>query len=380
MQPTPHSVRLSTSPTPSPPMIGGNHTPAAAAYIPSRSTIRVRNVADETIYHLVFDGNLTKLTVASLKQHLCTIVGCSPSQQSLYLGGRHLLDLDTGSMVGLRDGILLDLEIAGQSRNVPPPPTSSIVDVPHTPTSSNSNTGGMYNYNHNTNTNSTVPAGAGVPVPLHASQQRAWRSIQTPIDHIYDYTGPTHNISTVSASKVRQIRQPNIDAFEIGAHGGGSYHASTRDLLHGSGNNHNAYDDMDVHCVVIEEDDDDCPPSVLPLNNSTSDATRLRYLVPPPTHNPRSLVEDTAIFNADLQWVLEHKKFETERMVREAELRRDEMILSQQAALLEEEFNEMQKALVYENMKAEVVQREIRKSYELAAVCKGTTYPAFVMK
>jgi len=282
--PTP-TVRLSASPTPAPPFVGHSQST-----LPHRSTIRVQNEHDGTMYHLVFDGNLLKLSMLALKQHLCPILGCSAAQLALSYHGVPLGDADMGLNIGLTDGAQLGVRIRGLSITKGPERTPQAT------------------------------------LPSQVTRQN-WRPILTPCEFDYD----THEVQ-VFQSPNKHIQTPYVKR---------SFPAIS--------------EDNDVHCIEIEEDDN--------------------HPMPASYHSNCTLQETTDLFNADLAWAIEHKKFETERKLKNAQLQRDEMILQQKSTMLELEFEEMQLAMMYENMKAEVVQRDIRRSYELDTICRGTKHP-----
>ncbi|KAG5501088.1 hypothetical protein GH5_04682 [Leishmania sp. Ghana 2012 LV757] len=73
-----------------------------------RTSLRVRNVAAGVIYHLVFEGDLHRLSGKQLRHHLTRISHVPPAEQQLFVRGQSFTENTTGAAVGLREGDVVD--------------------------------------------------------------------------------------------------------------------------------------------------------------------------------------------------------------------------------------------------------------------------------
>ncbi|CUE74232.1 ubiquitin-like protein, putative [Bodo saltans] len=91
-------------------MANRSTTSIAADADPHRSTIRVRNIRESVVYHLMFDGDIGRLTGALLKQHIQSICGIPTDQQILTFNNFNVTNETTGFDLGLHDGCTLLLD------------------------------------------------------------------------------------------------------------------------------------------------------------------------------------------------------------------------------------------------------------------------------
>ena len=75
-----------------------------------RSTLCIRNIRQSVVYHLLFDGDVGRLTGAQLKAHIQGICNMPVEQQLLTYNGQPVHNTSTGYDLNLRDGAMLVLD------------------------------------------------------------------------------------------------------------------------------------------------------------------------------------------------------------------------------------------------------------------------------
>ncbi|KPI89934.1 hypothetical protein ABL78_1006 [Leptomonas seymouri] len=81
-----------------------------------RTSLRVRNVSEGVVYHLVFEGNLQRLSGRQLRHHLAQICHVPPSEQHLFVHGAAFPAMALGASVGLRQDDTVELVRASDHR------------------------------------------------------------------------------------------------------------------------------------------------------------------------------------------------------------------------------------------------------------------------
>nr|CAJ2475922.1 unnamed protein product [Leishmania braziliensis] len=83
-----------------------------------RTSLRVRNIAVGVIYHLVFEGDVQRLSGKQLRHHLARISHIPPEEQQLFVHGQLFAPNTIGAAVGLHAEDVLDLvQIAKDGRD-----------------------------------------------------------------------------------------------------------------------------------------------------------------------------------------------------------------------------------------------------------------------
>ncbi|KAG5475436.1 hypothetical protein LSCM1_03553 [Leishmania martiniquensis] len=73
-----------------------------------RTSLRIRNVAAGVIYHLVFEGDLHRLSGKQLRHHLARISHVPPAEQQLFVHGQSFAPHVVGAAVGLHEDDVVD--------------------------------------------------------------------------------------------------------------------------------------------------------------------------------------------------------------------------------------------------------------------------------
>ncbi|GET89853.1 hypothetical protein, conserved [Leishmania tarentolae] len=76
---------------------------------PPRTTLRVRNAAAGLLYHLVFEGDVQRLSGRQLRHHLARISHVPATEQQLFVHGQLFAPDAVGASVGLREEDVVDL-------------------------------------------------------------------------------------------------------------------------------------------------------------------------------------------------------------------------------------------------------------------------------
>ncbi|KAK7195930.1 hypothetical protein NESM_000526100 [Novymonas esmeraldas] len=74
-----------------------------------RTSVRVRNVVAGVVYHLVFEGDVRRLSGRQLRHHLARISHVPPSEQQLFVHGQMFEPDANGAAVGLQEDDVIDL-------------------------------------------------------------------------------------------------------------------------------------------------------------------------------------------------------------------------------------------------------------------------------
>lgn len=94
-----------------------------------RMSLRVRNMAEGVVYHLVFEGDVRRLSGRQLRHHLAHICHIPPAEQQLFVRGERFTADMLGAAVGLQQEDIVDL-MRGEPLNERDPKSNSSISVP----------------------------------------------------------------------------------------------------------------------------------------------------------------------------------------------------------------------------------------------------------
>ncbi|ESS66006.1 hypothetical protein TCDM_05485 [Trypanosoma cruzi Dm28c] len=255
-------------------------------------TLRIRNPAADVVYHLVFEGNIRKLTGAQLRLHLEAICLIPAEQQVLTFNGVPVENTSTGASLGLHNKAVLELHTAGEASRIPSSRRGEWGDrrrggrQTH-PAEEHLNQSDRIEVSHGLNTSATT-ASQCTPVPRtrqqRADRERAGERQRYPCDK-HDCGGPRAATGTCAVAPLE--RTPSVQTLSP----------------------------VDV---IIEEDAiDGLGTAMIPFYDAD--------------------VEDARLEQREYVWMMEQMRFETERMNRERELLRQREELEHEAEILERE-------------------------------------------
>jgi hypothetical protein len=313
----------------------------AADADPHRSTIRVRNIRESVVYHLMFDGDIGRLTGALLKQHIQSICGIPVDQQILTFNNFNITNETTGFDLGLHDGctLLLDTVARTSRRSVAGAEDQfgavrgSSTDPMGASTSSAANA-------------ATAPiARPSVLPPSKSRFEREMESLRRD-----EQQHPSVHRGVAAASPYAAPHQQH-QSYATGLNASSSIFLPTA-------NNHGLtgypasglYDDVDVDVEITEE-------SGVPLWQPTNSID----------------VEENRLLQQDYVWKMEQVRFETERMNREREMLRQKQELDYQAELLERERIELERKTHSERLKYASLQSTLHDEMAIEAKVSAMT-------
>ncbi|ESL10620.1 hypothetical protein TRSC58_01644 [Trypanosoma rangeli SC58] len=273
----------------------GANLSSASPPVEHHSTLRIRNPDSGVVYHLVFEGNLRKLTGAQLRLHLEGICLIPAEQQRLTFNGIPVENTSTGASLGLHDRALLELHIAGAARQVPPLQSGGRSDVRRGERYAHS---AEEHLNHSER--SEQPRGPNKSATTVLQRTPTPSAMRSKIEYVND-----------------NVRHPQ----QSYAYGGNDYRG-TRPA-------------KGVHSAALFE-------RVLPANtlepmdiDVEEDAIDSLSIAMKPLHGAD--LEDIRLEQREYVWMMEQMRFETERMNRERELLRQRQELEHEAEVLERE-------------------------------------------
>ena len=303
-----------------------------------RSTLRVRNVRESVVYHLLFDGDIGKLTGLQLKTHVNAICGVPVDQQILTYNGQPVNNNSTGYNLDLRNGGMLLLDYVNRA---PSPAEESIIHT--TPRTSVP-----------TQQSHSLPHSAVHPSPTRSQQVRGSPARASQVS--YSQPQPARSVSNAAdrreltrlEAEIESIRRQEEDILrrqdelrrgrQTVAYGLNSDHAYPSYAVSG------LHDEVDVDVEVVEESD---------------------RIVWHPTSSVD--VEETRTLQQDYVWKMEQVRFETERMNRQREMRRMQQELEYQAELLDRERVELERKTHLQRNKFESLQMQVAEEMSIEA-------------
>ena len=336
----------------------------------NRTTIKVRNVRESIVYHLIFDGDIGRLTGQQLRAHVETVSGIPAGQQLMSFNGQPFGPNAVGFTVGLQDGCTVLLDVMQRAEEAAQRVASTNADL------SRQSTGGAV---------AAAPAGTGQAVHFPSPPRRA----SPPQPSISYSSVPTGSVPQAAASPSRMnnnvsvhrisrldaeiddIRKQEADmrraqtdyrVATTGRYFPGEGHslvqspAVSRALSRSSaghglthGGQHAAYQQErsayahEVGSLRHEEADVDVEVTIepsrewLPVNSQDVEVSRQQH--------------------QDYVWKMEQVRFETERMSREREMRRQQQELEYHASVLDRERAELERRTQLERLKFDALRR-----------------------
>jgi hypothetical protein len=336
----------------------------------ARGTVKIRNVAEGVVYHLTFDGDLGRLTGYQLKQHIESIAGIPPARQTLSVNGHLMANETVASSLGLRDGSVVVLETISAAPQQPvlqqQPAVRSATPAAHPAP--------VAEQHHHQANAPEAPLSHDETAELRQLEEeimeikrreamlaRRQRELQeestrrsrrdVAVVHHYHGAAPTDaEVDTRSRSR------PSVVPPQRPPVRGAPAPAPASVPLHRTGPStatpHAAYyhdegesDDHDIEVRVEEEAS--LSGAWLPSRSVDVDEMRLQQ--------------------QDYVWKMEQVRFETERMTREREMRRQQQELEYQAALLDRERVELERRTMLERVEFEELQGQERVDLDIEA-------------
>jgi hypothetical protein len=321
----------------------------AADADPHRSTIRVRNIRESVVYHLMFDGDIGRLTGALLKQHIQSICGIPTDQQILTFNNFNVTNETTGFDLGLHDGctLLLDTIARTTRRN------SGAAEDQYGTVRGSSTEPSMQQQQQQSSAGAAASAGPiNRPAVLPPSKSRFEREMESLRRDDRSASVPQRNAAAAAAATGSGYGYTN----GAGSHVAG-LNASSSIFLPTTTNHgltgypaSGLYDDVDVDVEITEE-------SGVPLWQPTNSID----------------VEENRLLQQDYIWKMEQVRFETERMNREREMLRQKQELDYQAELLERERIELERKTHGEKLKYASLQTTLHDEMAIEAKVSAMT-------
>jgi hypothetical protein len=283
---------------------------------PGRVTLRVRNIREAVVYHLMFDGDVGRLTGAQLKAHIQSICGIPQDQQILTFNGLNVTNATTGYDLGFHSGAMLLLDTVargGASRQ----------------SAAKDDLDGVRGSSNDTSLMRTQQPVAAASVPRAAARGSRFEEQLEAVrreEALRPAVAPQHMHSAVSQSRglSRSVPAASVAPVPYPAPG--------------------VYDDLDLDVEVVEETGG-------PLWQPTNSVD----------------VEEARLLQQDYIWKMEQVRFETERMNREREMMRQRQELDYQSELLERERIELERKTHGERLKLSILQSTLHDEMNINA-------------
>lgn len=301
-----------------------------------RATIKIRNVRESVVYHLLFDGDIGKLTGAQLKTHINAICGVPTEQQLLTYNGLPLHNTSSGYSVDLKPGGMLLMDYVDRAGSATAPPAA----VPTEYSQAGGSTPNRSRYGAQSQRSPGARSAMSAP-PYNPNDDVSMQS-----------NAPQQDLNQLE-QEIERIRRQEEDilrrqdelrrgrsAISYGSGAAGGHNTSSYPSYAVTGLN----DEVDVDVEVMEEDD------------------RVAW------HPTSSVdVEETRTLQQDYVWKMEQVRFETERMNRQREMRRQQQELEYAAELLDRDRVELERRTYVERVKFESTQRQMSEDMSIQA-------------
>ncbi|RNF27085.1 uncharacterized protein Tco025E_00743 [Trypanosoma conorhini] len=283
-----------------------------------RSTLRVRNPASGVVYHLIFEGNLRRLTGAQLRLHLEGICLVPAERQRLTFNGVPVDNESTGASLGLHDRALLELHTA--PRGGPGDVLLRGAQYAH-PAEEHLNHSERSEQPHGLSTPTTTTASQRTPTPR--AMQRDVEDASAEVRHprwryAYgkdDCGGPRLARNVCAAAPL--LGAPPAQTLEP------------------------------VDAVIEEDAIEGLSAAMMPLHDAD--------------------IEDARLEQMEYVWMMEQMRFETERMNRERDLLRQRQELEYEAEILEREQCIVGRRTLQERRKLAELQQWVREEMAVEA-------------
>jgi hypothetical protein len=298
-----------------------------------RSTLRVRNVRESVVYHLLFDGDIGKLTGQQLKTHIQAICHIPPEQQLLTYNGQPVHATSTGYNLDLRNGGMLLLDYVARQ---PSPAEEASIHVSQSRSRVPSESQPRSPSRRHIVQSQPQPASSSVmrgpsrvatgSMPRAAAREEISR-LETEIENI------RRQEEEILRRQDELRRGRNVVAY--GLHRDSAYPSYAVSGLH---------DEVDYDVEVVEESEK-------------------------VTWHPTSSVDvdEARTLQQDYVWKMEQVRFETERMNRWREMKRQQQELEYQAELLDRERVELERKTHMARNKFENIQRQMADEMTIEA-------------
>lgn len=320
-----------------------------------RTTLRVRNMRESVVYHLMFDGDVRRLTGTQLKDHVASVCGIPSSQQILTFNNFQVTNESSGFDLGLHDGctLLLDTMSRGPRRsqsNVSNAAGSTTTQNNNNNYSNNGRQGSVADGNRSVGGNAAPPPSSSLPNNNNGSSSVAApprSKFEEELDAAQRPQQPYRANSHLNSSEHLSHTNPysyDVDLRRRYANQPGAVSAAAA-----------PFDDVDVDVEIEEEHG---VPLWAPSNSVD--------------------LEESRLLQQDYTWRMEQVRFETERMNREREMLRQKQELDYQSELLERERIELERRTHTERLKLAMLQRTVQDEMlieaKMSGIAEGSVY------
>ena len=264
---------------------------------------------ESVVYHLLFDGDIGRLTGLQLKQHLEGICNYPVEQQILTLNGQVVANDTIGYNVNLKDGSMLLLDNVARSATATAPGSASRVA----------------NESQRRSAPQQQPTTPGGSSTLFNQQQRQQQQTITRLES---------EIDAIRRKEDAIMRRQD----ELRRGGNATFTGLNNDRTYPSFAPAGLQDEVEFDVDIVEE------PTKLAWQpaNSTD-------------------VEEARLLQQDYVWKMEQVRFETERMNREREIARQRQELEYQSELLDRDRIDLERRTQLERQRFEGLQKQIRE-------------------
>ena len=293
--------------------------------VPGRVTLRVRNIREAVVYHLMFDGDVGRLTGSQLKAHIQSICGIPQEQQILTFNGLNVTNETTGYDLGFHNGAMLLLDTVARSglarQSVAPKDEQEAVR-------GSSNDNSIVHHHHPSSARELSHAASAVrPIPRSRFEEQL-ESVRR--EEAQRPPPVVHNSQRDARSFSRSVPAAHTAPVPYPAPG--------------------VYDELDLDVEVVEETGG-------PLWQPTNSVD----------------VEESRLLQQDYVWKMEQVRFETERMNREREMIRQRQDLDYQSELLERERIDLERKTHAERLKLSILQSTLHDEMNINARVSALT-------
>lgn len=285
---------------------------------PGRVTLRVRNIREAVVYHLMFDGDVGRLTGAQLKAHIQSICGIPQEQQILTFNGLNVTNATTGYDLGFHNGAMLLLDTIARGGLA----RGSVARDELEAVRGSSSDASMQRQQPLPPSTVSIPR-AAVRGNRFEEQLESVRREEAMRPSLARTTDPASSVGGGQRGFSRSV-PANVAPVPYPAPG--------------------VYDDLDLDVEVVEEQGG----ALWQPTNSVD-------------------VEEARLLQQDYIWKMEQVRFETERMNREREMMRQRQELDYQSELLERERIDLERKTHGERLKLSILQSTLHDEMNINA-------------
>lgn len=325
-------------------------------------TIKVRNVQSSLMYHLMFEGDIGALTGAQLRQHVEGVSGVPADRQILSIQGRSIGSMTTGHDVDLKNGSTVMLEVVGnapnssyqQQQQQQLQQQAQSPSSPPRPAANHSAPRPYYDqqYQQQPSSNQYYP-------PLQQQQQQI-RNVSPDSSAIYGRPAmPASRVPLgTNSSRHPADDMPPLPPQPYATVGRNSSYQRTAAVPRRGG--YGDPDDVDVIVDIVEESD--APAAVPEVGPGFVGGDQVAISQ---FRRTAADVEEMRLQQQEYTWKLEQVRFETERLNREREMKRQLMELEYEATLLDRDRIDLERHTAMEKQKLSQVGAQNRLELDI---------------